>query len=200
MKEIINSKSEAEQQTIQKPADLKSLKIASELPQDFFDSSSDDKQSSPSSKGDIAAPNNLSAENTSPSVVDEETQDKIKSLQTKISELENLLKLNVMKEQEMSNKVSDLQRSKSLESVNTEYIKNIYVNYLKYKAMKNDKEAKTCEQVLFTALLLSQNEITDIEKLRKKYKNYKFWKLLPQSSFSKKKEKEDQNSTLNPGK
>ena len=77
--------------------------------------------------------------------------------------------------------------------MNIEYIKNVYVSYLEYKAMKNDKEAKTWEKVLFTALRLTPEQIKEIDRLRKKYKNYKFWKLIPQSAASKlKKEKEMQ--------
>ena len=95
------------------------------------------------------------------------------------------------REQEMIDKVNDLQRCKTRESVNVEYVKNVYVSYLEYKAMKNDKESKTCEQVLYTALRLSPSEIKEIDRLRKKYKNYKFWKYLPQSSKSKTKRDRD---------
>ena len=34
---------------------------------------------------------------------------------------------------------------------------------------------------------LSAEQIKEIDRLRKKYKNYKFWKLIPQSSATKKK-------------
>lgn len=143
MKESINNKQESEPSAPIKVNDLKSVKITSEIPQDFFDDSSEDRQDSPNSKEVKIKSNDTSPEKISPSVNDEEAQEKIKSLQNKISELENTIKLYIIKELEMSSKVNDLQKSKSLESVNTEYIKNIYVNYLKYKAMKNDKEAKT---------------------------------------------------------
>ena len=143
MKESINNKQESEPSAPIKVNDLKSVKITSEIPQDFFDDSSEDRQDSPNSKENKMKSNDTSPEKISPSVNDEEAQEKIKLLQNKISELENTIKLYIIKELEMSSKVNDLQKSKSLESVNTEYIKNIYVNYLKYKAMKNDKEAKT---------------------------------------------------------
>jgi hypothetical protein len=114
-------------------------------------------------------------------------------LKEKIVDLENIIKYHMSREQDMVDKVNDLQRCKTRESVNIEYVKNVFVSYLEYKAMKNDKEAKTCEQVLFTALRLSPQEIKEIDRLRKKYKNYKFWKLIPQSEATrKKKEKEMQ--------
>ena len=79
----------------------------------------------------------------SSSLSEEQSKAKIESLLSKVSDLESVIKFQMTKEQEMFEKVSELQRTKSLENVNTEYIKNIYVNYLKYKAMRNDKEAKT---------------------------------------------------------
>jgi len=40
-------------------------------------------------------------------------------------------------------KLSSLCTGENYEGISIEYVKNIYVSYLEYKAMKNDKEAKT---------------------------------------------------------
>ena len=128
--------------------------------------------------------------------IEEQYKERIGKLKNKINDLEDLIKYHMAREQDMVDKVNDLQRSKTREGVSVEYIKNVYVSYLEYKAMKNDKEAKTCELVLFTALRLSPQEIKEIDRLRKKYKNYKFWKLIPQSSTSKKKKEKEMQMLL----
>ena len=175
----INRRQIEEQQLNPKSSALKSVKVNNEIPQNFFDdsSSSEDKASTSNSNEIQMVSNCLPLEKRSSSFNEEQIKEKFDSFKLKISDLENVIKIHMIKEQEMTEKVSELQRNKSLESVNIEYIKNIYVNYLKYKAMKNDKEAKTLEQVLFTALLLSKTEISEIEKLRKKYKKQK--KIVP---------------------
>ena len=173
----------------------------SEIPKEFFDESSSSENSanisknmmSPTTIPDtvIVSQNKNALDKAISYQLEEQYKEKITSLNTKITDLENLVKYHMTREQDMIDKVNDLQRCKTRESVNVEYVKNVFVSYLEYKAMKNDKEAKTCEQVLYTALRLSPNEIKDIDRFRKKYKNYKFWKYLPQSSKSKsKKEKE----------
>lgn len=100
--------------------------------------------------------------------IEEQYKEKIATMKTKITDLENLVKYHMTREEDMIEKVNDLKRSKTRESVNIEYVKNVFVSYLEYKAMKNDKESKTCEQVLFTALRLSPAEIKEIDRLRKK--------------------------------
>ena len=167
------------------------------MPEQLDDSFSDNKSSTSTSNDiSIISKDIPILEKRSHSSYEENYKEKIEALKSKISDLENVIKFQMTREQDMVDKVNDLQRCKTRESVNIEYIKNIYVSYLEYKAMKNDKEAKTWEQVLFTALRLSPNEIKEIDRLRKKYKNYKFWRLLPQSSSSKKKSEKEMQKIL----
>jgi hypothetical protein len=173
-----------------------------ELPKEFFDDSSSSDghaigvkitSTNPPAISDtvVVSSNSNALEKAMSYQIEEQFKSKIGGLNTKISDLENLVKYHMTREQDMIDKLNDLQRCKTRESVNIEYVKNVFVSYIEYKAMKNDKEAKTCEQVLYTALRLSPNEIKEVDRLRKKYKNYKFWKFLPQSSKTQsKKDKE----------
>ncbi|CDW85360.1 abc transporter family protein [Stylonychia lemnae] len=56
----------------------------------------------------------------------------------------------------------------SKETLNTDYIKNVFFKYLEYQANYNEKEAMTMEKVLFTVLKASEKDIEKLEKARQK--------------------------------
>lgn len=172
--------------------------INPEIPQEFFEETSSDgpEEVKITKKPKEGGEKTITVDRKISYTIEEQHKEKVLAMEEKISDLEKLIKYHMTREQDMVDKVNDLQRCKTREGVNIEYIKNVYVSYLEYKAMKNDNESKTCEQVLFTALRLSPQEIKEIDRLRKKYKNYKFWKLIPQSSSSKKKKEKEMQILL----
>ena len=52
--------------------------------------------------------------------------------------------------------------------LNVEYVKNVFVKYMEYLALQDQKGMKTLEKVLFTVLGLSKEEVDDIESTRAK--------------------------------
>lgn len=56
-----------------------------------------------------------------------------------------------------------------------DYLRNIFGKYLVYMAKKKLKKAKTCEDILFTLLNISEEQITLINKARKRHS---FWDLF----------------------
>lgn len=52
------------------------------------------------------------------------------------------------------------------QSLNSDYIKNVFIKYLEYQANGNEKEGLTLEKVLFTALSATEKDIELIEKAR----------------------------------
>lgn len=57
---------------------------------------------------------------------------------------------------------------KPLDTLNVDYIKNVFVSYLVYLSNANEKEALTMEKVLFTVLKFNNEDIQKIEKARQK--------------------------------
>ncbi|CAI2364286.1 unnamed protein product [Moneuplotes crassus] len=152
--------------SVNKSSELLMESMRSDIPQEFFDESSDLETDLASSR--------------------------------RVSTFEDVALTKNSKSEDHKNNIQNIDNEGG---ISIEYVKNVYISYLEYKAMKNDKEAKQCEKVLFTALKLSPEQIKEIDKLRKKYKNYKFWKLLPQTSSSKKKKEiEIQNLIANSAK
>ncbi len=62
----------------------------------------------------------------------------------------------------------DIEREKLRETLNIDYIKNVFIKYLEYLANNNEKEAMTLEKVLFTVLKTDEKDIEVIEKARQK--------------------------------
>ena len=54
------------------------------------------------------------------------------------------------------------------ETLNVDYIKNVFIKYLEYQANSNEKEALTLEKVLFTVLQANDKDVELIEKARMK--------------------------------
>lgn len=63
-------------------------------------------------------------------------------------------------------KSMDFEKERIKETLNIDYIKNVFIKYLQYRAENNEKEAITMEKVLFTVLKASEKDIEVIEKAR----------------------------------
>lgn len=71
-------------------------------------------------------------------------------------------------DQALVKKLNEVEKDKVKETLNYDYIKNVFVKYLVYQANANEKEAMTLEKVLFTVLKATENDISMIEKARDK--------------------------------
>lgn len=65
-------------------------------------------------------------------------------------------------------KQQDIERDRIKETLNIDYVKNVFVKYLEYQANSNEKEAMTMEKVLFTVLKLTEQDIKSVERARYK--------------------------------
>jgi len=61
------------------------------------------------------------------------------------------------------------------DSINIEYLRNVFVKYLEYLTTSNSKEIKTLENVLFTVLRISKEQSIRLDHLRKQNS---FWRKL----------------------
>lgn len=66
----------------------------------------------------------------------------------------------------MIKKNTEIEREKIKETLNYDYVKNVFIKYLEYQANNNEKEAMTLEKVLFTVLKANEKDIELIEKAR----------------------------------
>ena len=68
----------------------------------------------------------------------------------------------------MTKRLNEVERDKVKETLNIDYIKNVFIKYLEYLANSNEKEASTLEKVLFTVLKATDKDIDLIERARGK--------------------------------
>lgn len=64
--------------------------------------------------------------------------------------------------------LNEVEKEKVKETLNQDYVKNVFIKYLQYQANANEKEAMTLEKVLFTVLKVTEADIGAIEKARQK--------------------------------
>ena len=60
-----------------------------------------------------------------------------------------------------------------------EYLKNVFVKYLEYLALNNQKEIHTIEHLLFTELRVSKDEAARLNLLREQNSFWKKYLSLP---------------------
>lgn len=69
---------------------------------------------------------------------------------------------------------------------NMEYLKNVFVKYLEYLALNNQKEIHTIEHLLFTELRVSKEEAARLNLLREQTSFWKKYLSLPAQTTQQK--------------
>lgn len=66
-------------------------------------------------------------------------------------------------------RITELERSRSRENINMEYLKNITVKYMECVEAGNYKEASTLSTVIYTVLQFSEEEVDLVNKAKDSY-------------------------------
>ncbi len=91
---------------------------------------------------------------------------KISQLERDLTNLNEVLNLHRQVEQDLNKKLHILEKSKSKDDINYEYIKNIFTKYVLFLAKNSAVEAKQMESLLFDLLHYTKQEKEDLEKAR----------------------------------
>ena len=75
-----------------------------------------------------------------------------------------------------TNKLPSYDSNMITDSFSSDYLRNTFGKYLIYMASKKEKRAKTWENILFTLLNITEEQINQINKARKKNSFWDFFK------------------------
>ena len=107
-----------------------------------------------------------------------EKDTKISQLERDLANLNEILTLHRQVEQDLNKKLRLLEKSKTKDDVNYEYIKNIFTKYVLFTAKNSAAEARQMEILLFDLLHYTKQEKEDLEKMRQPRTTAGFFSLF----------------------